>query len=317
MRCSRTSATSGQSASRSGAKPGEPVTRDPERPGTRRARSAFALDLVRDDPDRYRVIALLLDGTAPGECRLAGGADGRSTVQDYIGSPEVAPEHRSGLAAIAALDDVGIVCVPDATHARFSAAEQQELTASILAHCERCVSFGILAAPHQDADAAPRAPADTSCAALHGRTTSYDAASMSSLPRPTPEERVVVGSAVAMAIDTTWQPIHVRRFLNFATRAIRAGTEWVVGAPSNGQTWARVRDEVGGFLRRLWRAGELVGNSAEEAFFVRCDRTTITDNDIANGRVVWMIRVALADEALKFPVIGAAVGPRIESLARR
>ena len=120
---------------------------------------------------------------------------------------------------------------------------------------------------------------------------------------------------MTMAIDATWQPIHVRRFLNFATRAIEAGTAWVVSAPSNEETWARVTDEIAGFLRRLWRAGVLLGSSPEEAFFVRCDRSTMTEDDIANGRVVWTIGVALADPALKFPAVGTATGPRIEGVA--
>ncbi len=315
-----------------------------------------------------------------GEWRLAGGADGVSTVQDYLGSSELSPEHRSGLAAVAALDDVAIVCVPDATHPRFSASEQEEMTASIVAHCERYVSFGILGTRRdQDCDTAPLAPADTSFAAIffpwirilhphsgepvpvppvghiagayarhdrrvgvHAAPTgmeldglaadatgrqlgcTLDASRIDEFVRrgvnvlvaePTPAQRVVLGSAVTMAIDATWQPIHVRRFLNFVTRAIAAGTAWVVFAPSNEETWARVTEEIAGFLRQLWRAGVLLGSSPEEAFFVRCDRSTMTEDDIANGRVVWTIGVALADRALKFPAAGTATGPRIEGVA--
>ena len=337
------------------------------------ARSAL-VSVESDQPSRGEAMPEI------GEWRLAGGADGLSTVQDYIGSPEVSPEHRTGLAAVAALDDVAIVCVPDATHPRFSVSEQEELTASIIAHCERYVSLGILGTrPDQDCDTAPLAPADTSSAAIYfpwirirdphggdpvlvppvghiagafarhdrevgvhapptglelnglaadatGRqlACTLDASRTDDFVRrgvnvlvaaATPEERVVLGSAVTMALDTTWQPIRVRRFLNFVTRAITAGTAWVVGAPSNEPTWNRVTEEIAGFLRRLWRAGVLLGSSPEEAFFVRCDRSTMTEDDIANGRVVWTIGVALADKALKFPTVGTATGPRIEGVA--
>jgi uncharacterized protein len=112
-----------------------------------------------------------------------------------------------------------------------------------------------------------------------------------------------------MAIDTTWQRIGVRRFHNFAERAIAAGTAWVVHAPSNEATWTQVTKEIETFFTRLWRARVFTGNKPEEAFFVRCDRTTMTESDIANGRVVWMYSVALADEDLKFPVIKTATAP--------
>jgi TIR domain len=103
-----------------------------------------------------------------GEWGLTGGTDGRSMVEDYVGTPEVPAQQRRGLAAVASLDDVAIVCVPDATHPRFSLSEQEVLTASIVAHCERYKSFGILSTrPDQDGETVPTAPADTSAAAVY------------------------------------------------------------------------------------------------------------------------------------------------------
>jgi hypothetical protein len=47
-----------------------------------------------------------------------------------------------------------------------------------------------------------------------------------------------------------------------------------------------------GFLRRLWLDGALMGVSEEEAFFVRCDRSTMTEDDIANGRLIVIVGIA-------------------------
>ena len=46
------------------------------------------------------------------------------------------------------------------------------------------------------------------------------------------------------------------------------------------------------FLRRLWMDGMLQGRSVEEAYFVRCDRTTMTQGDIDNGRLIMLIGIA-------------------------
>ena len=46
------------------------------------------------------------------------------------------------------------------------------------------------------------------------------------------------------------------------------------------------------FLTVVWRNGALEGTSPEEAFFVRCDRTTMTQTDIDNGRLIVAIGVA-------------------------
>ena len=72
---------------------------------------------------------------------------------------------------------------------------------------------------------------------------------------------------------------------------------WAARAPAGEPTWARVRQEAGAVLTALWRAGELVGGRPEEAFFVRCDRTTMTQDDLDNGRLVVLIGVAVARPA--------------------
>jgi phage tail sheath protein FI len=53
-----------------------------------------------------------------------------------------------------------------------------------------------------------------------------------------------------------------------------------------------VRRAVEDFLQSQWRAGALVGSRPNEAFFVRCDRTTMTQEDLNNGRLVCLVGVA-------------------------
>jgi phage tail sheath protein FI len=62
---------------------------------------------------------------------------------------------------------------------------------------------------------------------------------------------------------------------------------------SNGERlWANVRDTLTAFLYNEWVSGALLGGSPREAFFVRCDRSTMTQNDLDNGRLICLIGVA-------------------------
>ena len=56
--------------------------------------------------------------------------------------------------------------------------------------------------------------------------------------------------------------------------------------------WETVRRTVTAFLLNVWRDGSLVGEKQEEAFFVKCDRSTMTQDDIANGRLILLVGVA-------------------------
>jgi uncharacterized protein len=58
-----------------------------------------------------------------------------------------------------------------------------------------------------------------------------------------------------------------------------------------------VRADIENFLVTLWRSGALMGAKPEEAFFVKCDRTTMTQNDIDNGRLIVEVGVATVKPA--------------------
>ena len=78
----------------------------------------------------------------------------------------------------------------------------------------------------------------------------------------------------------------------FLERSIYEGTQWVVFEPNGEQLWSRVKDTIHQFLRSLWLTGALLGITEKEAFFVACDRTTMTQDDLDNGRLICMIGIA-------------------------
>jgi hypothetical protein len=101
-----------------------------------------------------------------------------------------------------------------------------------------------------------------------------------------------VWGARTMSSDALWRYVNVRRLFLFVEESIDEGTQWVVFEPNYEQTWAAVRRSITNFLVRVWRSGALVGATAEEAFFVKCDRTTMTQDDIDNGRLICLIGIA-------------------------
>ena len=86
--------------------------------------------------------------------------------------------------------------------------------------------------------------------------------------------------------------VPVRRLALFIQESLYRGTQWVVFEPNDYRTWARVTQSVTEFLTRVWRNGALMGRTADEAFFVKCDRSTMTQDDIDNGRLICLIGIA-------------------------
>jgi phage tail sheath protein FI len=101
-----------------------------------------------------------------------------------------------------------------------------------------------------------------------------------------------VWGARTISSDPEWKYISVRRYFNYLERSIDQGTQWVVFEPNNEDLWAKVRDAIASFLYNEWQSGALMGKKPEEAYFVKCDRTTMTQNDLDNGRLVCLVGVA-------------------------
>ena len=89
-----------------------------------------------------------------------------------------------------------------------------------------------------------------------------------------------------------WRYINVRRLFIFIEDSIKQGTQWVVFEPNAEPLWALVTQAITNFLDTVWRTGALEGTKQEEAFFVRCDRSTMTEDDVANGRLIVEIGIA-------------------------
>ena len=94
-----------------------------------------------------------------------------------------------------------------------------------------------------------------------------------------------------------WKYVSDRRYFNFLEASIDRGTQWAVFEPNGERLWTNIRQTIGDFLLNEWQSGALLGSSVEQAFFVRCDRSTMTQNDLDNGRLICLIGVAIIKPA--------------------
>lgn len=101
----------------------------------------------------------------------------------------------------------------------------------------------------------------------------------------------VWGSRVITS-DSAWRDVPVRRLFLMIEESIDEATQWVVFEPNGEPLWARVRQSVTRFLISQWRLGALQGVIADQAFFVACDRSTMTQDDIDSGRLICEIGIA-------------------------
>ncbi len=92
--------------------------------------------------------------------------------------------------------------------------------------------------------------------------------------------------------DPEWKYINIRRYFLYLEHSIDRGTQWAVFEPNGERLWANIRETVTDFLHNEWVNGALLGDKPEQAFFVRCDRSTMTQNDLDNGRLICLIGVA-------------------------
>jgi phage tail sheath protein FI len=98
--------------------------------------------------------------------------------------------------------------------------------------------------------------------------------------------------ARTLSSDPEWKYVNLRRYAAYLERSIDQGTQWVVFEPNGERLWADVRQTVEDFLLNEWRLGALLGDKPEKAYFVRCDRTTMTQDDLDNGRLNVVIGIA-------------------------
>jgi uncharacterized protein len=82
-----------------------------------------------------------------------------------------------------------------------------------------------------------------------------------------------------------WKYIPIRRLALMLEESLYRGTKWVVFEPNDEPLWAQIRLNVGAFMHNLFRQGAFQGKSSREAYFVKCDAETTTQNDRDLGRV--------------------------------
>ena len=100
--------------------------------------------------------------------------------------------------------------------------------------------------------------------------------------------RVVWGARTLRGADqlaSEWKYIPVRRTALYIEESLYRGTQWVVFEPNDEPLWSQIRLNVGAFMQDLFRQGAFQGRSPREAYFVKCDRETTTQNDIDRGIV--------------------------------
>jgi phage tail sheath protein FI len=100
--------------------------------------------------------------------------------------------------------------------------------------------------------------------------------------------RVVWGARTLRGADQLadeYKYISVRRTALFIEESLFRGTQWVVFEPNDEPLWAQIRLNIGAFMHNLFRQGAFQGTTPRDAYLVKCDKETTTQNDINQGRV--------------------------------
>ncbi|HEX5885198.1 MAG TPA: phage tail sheath subtilisin-like domain-containing protein, partial [Pyrinomonadaceae bacterium] len=103
--------------------------------------------------------------------------------------------------------------------------------------------------------------------------------------RTVPTSGIVVWGARTIGSNTEWRYIPVRRMAIFLRVSIYYGIQWAVFEPNDEPLWASLRLNIRAFMLTQFRAGAFQGSKPDDAFFVKCDSTTTTQQDIDNGVV--------------------------------
>ena len=314
-----------------------------------------ATEVIRPGPETL-VDVLPGNLVQPARHALLGGDDSLPTMSDaaYMGSDDIEPRLRTGLACLRNLPEISLVAIPGQT--------EPDIQTGLITHCELMrYRFAILDSDSEDASITQvrqqRQQFDTKYAALYYPWLT--------IPDPTPDNLANIGTfalppsghvlgliarvdnergvhkapanevvrgitgitrvlqkeehdilnpspvnvnvirdfrpdgrsirlfgARCITSDQEHKYVNVRRLLIFLEQSIERGLQWVVFEPNAEPLWARVEQSVGNFLADVWAAGALEGTEPAQGYFVKCDRTTMTQSQIDNGQLVVVIGVA-------------------------
>ena len=112
------------------------------------------------------------------------------------------------------------------------------------------------------------------------------------LIRALPGQGIRVWGARTASSNATFKYVNVRRLFIYVEESIKANTNWVVFEPNDATLWQRVQLSVSGFLDGLWRNGMLAGDSPATSYFVEIGPSTMSRDDIMNGRLICNVGIA-------------------------
>lgn len=112
------------------------------------------------------------------------------------------------------------------------------------------------------------------------------------LIRKLPGQGIRVWGARTASSSGAYKYVNVRRLFIFVEESIRVNTSWVVFEPNDTTLWTRVNITISAFLDTLWRSGMLAGATPEESYFVEIGASTMTQDDINNGRLICNVGIA-------------------------
>lgn len=112
------------------------------------------------------------------------------------------------------------------------------------------------------------------------------------LIRTIPGSGICIWGARTASSNASFRYVNVRRLFIFVEESIKANTNWVVFEPNDATLWSRVNMTISSFLENLYRNGMLAGGSPEESYFVEIGPSTMTQDDIRNGRLICNIGIA-------------------------
>ncbi len=110
--------------------------------------------------------------------------------------------------------------------------------------------------------------------------------------RSLPNRGIRVWGARTISSDPEWKYVNIRRYFLYLEASIDQGSQWAVFEPNGERLWANVRATISDFLYNEWLNGALLGSTPKEAYFVTCDRSTMSQNDLDNGRLICLVGVA-------------------------
>jgi hypothetical protein len=125
-------------------------------------------------------------------------------------------------------------------------------------------------------------------------TVGMGLASPSTSGAPQVQKTAPVGSARRLPVASQGNQA---QYLDYLKKSLTQGTQWAVFENNNPQLWSRVSQTANNFLTSEWQQGKLRGQNRQMAFYVKCDSSTMTQNDIDNGRLILVVGVALVKPA--------------------